>query len=82
MHKIGNITQIAELLIAISTLTEHFTYVGSHFWTSIMYLRPIHAEPDIITLREFLKADPLGVFTTAMNSPTSPCCNDAHIFLG
>ncbi|THU83462.1 negative transcriptional regulator [Dendrothele bispora CBS 962.96] len=44
-----------------------------------MYLRTVHAEHDIPTLRAFIRANPLGVFTTAIESPISHFLQSSHI---
>ncbi|KAI0682290.1 putative FMN-binding domain-containing protein, partial [Cerioporus squamosus] len=47
--------------------------------TSAMYLRAVHAEHDIPTLREFIRANPLGIFTTAIDAPDFPFLQSSHI---
>lgn len=44
-----------------------------------MYLRAIHAEHDIPTLREFIRENPLGIFTTAIESALYPFIQSSHI---
>ncbi|KAH9893641.1 negative transcriptional regulator [Cubamyces lactineus] len=44
-----------------------------------MYLRPVHAEHAISTLRAFIRANPLGVFTTAIDAPPFPFLQSSHI---
>ncbi|KAH8424652.1 FMN-binding negative transcriptional regulator [Aspergillus melleus] len=44
-----------------------------------MYLRSIHAECHIPTLRQFIKDNPLGTFTTAIPSPEYPFLQTSHI---
>lgn len=44
-----------------------------------MYLRAVHAEDHIPVLREFIKANPLGIFTTAIDSPNFPFLQSSHI---
>ncbi|EKG11949.1 Negative transcriptional regulator [Macrophomina phaseolina MS6] len=46
-----------------------------------MYLRAIHAEHHIPTLRAFIRAHPLGIFTTAIASPSNafPLLQSSHI---
>ncbi|KAI0324205.1 hypothetical protein GY45DRAFT_1331779 [Cubamyces sp. BRFM 1775] len=44
-----------------------------------MYLRPVHAEHDIPTLRAFIRANPLGVLTTAIDAPSFPFLQSSHI---
>ncbi|KAJ6595751.1 putative FMN-binding domain-containing protein [Mycena vulgaris] len=46
-----------------------------------MYLRANHAEPDIPTLRSLIRSHPLGIFTTAIPSPSGayPLLQSSHI---
>ncbi|KAJ3778710.1 transcriptional regulator [Lentinula raphanica] len=44
-----------------------------------MYLREIHAEHDIPTLHAFIRENPLGIFTTAIDSPLHPFIQSSHI---
>ncbi|KAG7088810.1 hypothetical protein E1B28_012770 [Marasmius oreades] len=44
-----------------------------------MYLRAVHAEEDIPTLRNFIKVNPLGILTTAIDSPNYPFLQSSHI---
>ncbi|KAB8225695.1 transcriptional regulator PAI 2-type [Aspergillus novoparasiticus] len=44
-----------------------------------MYLRSVHAESHIPTLRQFIKCNPLGTFTTAISSPEYPFLQTSHI---
>ncbi|KAF2145317.1 uncharacterized protein K452DRAFT_283675, partial [Aplosporella prunicola CBS 121167] len=44
-----------------------------------MYLRAIHTERHIPTLRGFIRANPLGIFTTAIDSPSFPFLQSSHI---
>ncbi|KAJ6473557.1 transcriptional regulator PAI 2-type [Mycena vitilis] len=44
-----------------------------------MYLRAVHAESDIPTLRDLIRAFPLGVLTTAISSPNFPLIQSSHI---
>ncbi|KZT29764.1 hypothetical protein NEOLEDRAFT_1127581 [Neolentinus lepideus HHB14362 ss-1] len=44
-----------------------------------MYLRAVHAEHDIPTMRAFILENPLGIFTTAINSPNYPLLQSSHI---
>ncbi|KAI9066538.1 negative transcriptional regulator [Trametes sanguinea] len=44
-----------------------------------MYLRTVHAEHHIPTLRAFIRANPLGIFTTAIDSPGLPFLQSSHI---
>ncbi|KAJ0108976.1 hypothetical protein J7T55_005524 [Diaporthe amygdali] len=44
-----------------------------------MYLRAVHAENHIPTLRAFIRANPLGIFTTAIDSPNFPFLQSSHI---
>jgi transcriptional regulator len=44
-----------------------------------MYLRTVHAEFDIPSLREFIKDNPLGILITAIPSPNFPTIQCSHI---
>lgn len=44
-----------------------------------MYLRAVHAEADIKVLQEFIKKNPLGIFTTAIKSSNFPLIQATHI---
>ena len=44
-----------------------------------MHLRAIHAENHIPTLRSFIRANPLGLITTALESPNYPLLQTSHI---
>ncbi|CAL1711806.1 unnamed protein product [Somion occarium] len=44
-----------------------------------MYLRAVHAEYDIPTLRAFIRNNPLGIFTTAIESSSYPFIQSSHI---
>lgn len=44
-----------------------------------MYLRAVHAEKHLPTLRAFIRANPLGIFTTAIDSPNFPFLQSSHI---
>ncbi|KAF9265246.1 transcriptional regulator [Marasmius fiardii PR-910] len=44
-----------------------------------MYLRGVHAEEEIPALRDFIKNNPLGIFTTAFDSPNYPFIQSSHI---
>lgn len=44
-----------------------------------MYLRAVHAEADIKLLQEFIKKNPLGIFTTAIKSSNFPLIQATHI---
>lgn len=44
-----------------------------------MYLRAVHAEQNISALQQFIRANPLGIFTTAIDSPTAPFLQSSHI---
>ncbi|KAF2142346.1 uncharacterized protein K452DRAFT_286774 [Aplosporella prunicola CBS 121167] len=44
-----------------------------------MYLPSIHAEEHIPSLREFIRANPLGILTTAIDSQTYPTIQSSHI---
>lgn len=44
-----------------------------------MYLRPVHAEPDVPTLYKFIQNNPLGVLTTAIKSTEHPLLQSSHI---
>ncbi|KAH7116134.1 transcriptional regulator PAI 2-type [Dendryphion nanum] len=44
-----------------------------------MYLRAVHAEQDIASLQQFIRANALGIFTTAIESKSSPFLQSSHI---
>ncbi|KAJ7640883.1 transcriptional regulator PAI 2-type [Mycena polygramma] len=44
-----------------------------------MYLRVVHAESDVPTLRDLIRAFPLGVLTTAISLPNFPLIQSSHI---
>ncbi|TFK45849.1 putative transcriptional regulator [Heliocybe sulcata] len=44
-----------------------------------MYLRAVHAEHHIPTLRCFIRENPLGILTTAIESPDFPLLQSSHI---
>ncbi|KAJ3871124.1 transcriptional regulator PAI 2-type, partial [Lentinula edodes] len=44
-----------------------------------MYLRPIHTSHSIPTLHSFIRENPLGVFTTALNAPPHAFIQASHI---
>ncbi|KAL8714296.1 MAG: hypothetical protein Q9225_006590 [Loekoesia sp. 1 TL-2023] len=44
-----------------------------------MYLRTIHAESDISSLRRFIQQNPLGILITALPSPNFPTIQCTHI---
>lgn len=44
-----------------------------------MYLRTVHAEHHIPTLHDFIRANPLGIFTTAIDSSSHPLIQSSHI---
>jgi transcriptional regulator len=44
-----------------------------------MYLRTVHAETDINRLQDFVKDNPLGIFTTAIKSTGYPLIQSSHI---
>lgn len=44
-----------------------------------MYLRSVHAEKNISTLHQFIRANPLGIFTTAIESQAFPFLQSSHI---
>lgn len=44
-----------------------------------MYLRPIHADASISTLRQLIRANPLGLLTTAIRAESSPLIQSTHI---
>lgn len=46
---------------------------------TIMYIRPVHAEHDLPTLHTFIRENPLGVLTTAIESPTHHFLQSSHI---
>lgn len=44
-----------------------------------MYLRSDHAESDLRVLRQLIRENPLGLFTTAIASPSYPFLQSSHI---
>jgi transcriptional regulator len=44
-----------------------------------MYLRGVHAEKDIARLQQFIRTNPLGIFTTAIDSKSFPFLQSSHI---
>ncbi|RFU81464.1 transcriptional regulator [Trichoderma arundinaceum] len=44
-----------------------------------MYLRGDHAETDLRVLRQLVRENPLGLFTTAISSPSFPLIQSSHI---
>jgi len=44
-----------------------------------MYLRAAHAEQNIAALQHFIRANPLGIFTTAIDSKAFPFLQSSHI---
>ncbi|OAL06251.1 negative transcriptional regulator [Phaeosphaeriaceae sp. SRC1lsM3a] len=44
-----------------------------------MYLRAVHAEQDVARLQQFIKTNPLGIFTTAIESSSFPFLQSSHI---
>lgn len=44
-----------------------------------MYLRAVHAESHLPTLRAFIKNNPLGILTTAISSAVHPFIQSSHI---
>ncbi|KAJ8081073.1 hypothetical protein PM082_017914 [Marasmius tenuissimus] len=44
-----------------------------------MYLRAVHAVEDLLTLRAFIRANPLGIITTAIESQKYPFLQSSHI---
>ncbi|ORY04656.1 putative FMN-binding domain-domain-containing protein [Clohesyomyces aquaticus] len=44
-----------------------------------MYLRTIHAEHNVSALQQFIRSNPLGIFTTAIESKTFPFLQSSHI---
>ncbi|OJK04227.1 hypothetical protein ASPACDRAFT_75721 [Aspergillus aculeatus ATCC 16872] len=44
-----------------------------------MYLRAIHAESSIAYLHQLIRDNPLGIFTTAIRSPSYPLLQTSHI---
>lgn len=44
-----------------------------------MYLRSVHGDFDFPTLYKFIQTNPLGIFTTAIKSPTYPLIQSSHI---
>lgn len=54
-------------------------YTNQHFSPDTMYLRAIHAETSITTLRQLVRSNPLGVLTTAIPSKRFPLILSSHI---
>jgi transcriptional regulator len=44
-----------------------------------MYLRPVHTDLHLPTLYKFIRANPLGIFTTAIQSPNHHTIQSSHI---
>ncbi len=44
-----------------------------------MYLRAVHAEQDLASLQQFIRDNPLGIFTTALESTSFPFLQSSHI---
>ncbi|KAG9194219.1 hypothetical protein G6011_04254 [Alternaria panax] len=44
-----------------------------------MYLRAVHAEKDIARLQQFIRVNPLGILTTAVESKSFPFLHSSHI---
>ncbi|KAL4806652.1 hypothetical protein BDV18DRAFT_137948 [Aspergillus unguis] len=44
-----------------------------------MYLRAVHAEGSIAVLQQLIRDNPLGIFTTAIKSPSYPLLQSSHI---
>jgi transcriptional regulator len=44
-----------------------------------MYLRAVHAEFDIVSLRKFIRDNPLGILITALPSPNFPTIQCSHL---
>ena len=44
-----------------------------------MYLRAVHAEPDIVALQRFVRENPLGLLITALQSTNFPTIQCTHI---
>lgn len=44
-----------------------------------MYIRPVHAELEIPTLHQLIRANPLGLFTTAIPHPTHATIQTSHV---
>ncbi|KAL7905798.1 putative FMN-binding domain-containing protein [Trichoderma velutinum] len=47
--------------------------------SSNMYLRGDHAETDLRVLRQLVRENPLGIFTTAISSPSYPLIQSSHL---
>jgi transcriptional regulator len=64
---------------------QDFTSLWFHLGLSIdashssMYLRTVHAEQNLATLQQFIRANPLGIFTTAIESDSFPFLQSSHI---
>ena len=44
-----------------------------------MYLRPVHTDLELERLHQFIRENPLGIFTTAIQSPNYPLIQSSHI---
>ncbi len=44
-----------------------------------MYLRDVHTDLNVPTLYDFIRANPLGILTTAISSPNYPLLQSSHI---
>ncbi|WVW87121.1 hypothetical protein I302_109178 [Kwoniella bestiolae CBS 10118] len=44
-----------------------------------MYIRPVHAELDVPTLHQFIRQNPLGLFTTSIPHPSNATIQTTHI---
>ncbi|KAE9411141.1 negative transcriptional regulator [Gymnopus androsaceus JB14] len=44
-----------------------------------MYLREVHAEHDLDVLRTFIRENPLGIFTTAIEAGNHPFLQSSHV---
>lgn len=44
-----------------------------------MYLRPVHTELELANLYKFIRKNPLGIITTAIQSPHYPLLQSSHV---
>jgi predicted FMN-binding regulatory protein PaiB len=64
-----NVSTVVVLAVCLPVLVHAFT----------MYLRAAHVEHHLPTLRSLIHANPLGVFTTALESSNYPFLQSSHI---
>lgn len=46
-----------------------------------MYLRAVHAETNVTAVQQFVRANPLDIFTTAIDSKSYPFLQSSHVSL-